>query len=107
MATKMADKMFGNSPKLGRDDEDGKVKVKKSDKSEDKEAVTEGGAESEGVDMESRHSMDRAEMHMKHQREHMMHKGGSKKEMHARHEDEHEAMHKRHEKEMGKGEEKK
>jgi len=57
--------------------------------------------------MEARHSMDRAEMHMKHQREHMMHKGGDKKEMHSRHADEHAAMHKRHEKEMGKGEEKK
>ena len=104
---KMSEKMYGNAPKLERDAEDGKVKVKKADKAEDKEAVTEGGAESEGANMEARHSMDRAEMHMKHQREHMMHKGGDKKEMHSRHADEHAAMHKRHEKEMGKGEKKK
>ena len=90
---KMADKMFGNSPKSERDPEDGKVKVKKSDKSEDKEAVTEGGAESEGADISGRHEM-----------EHMMHKGGDKKEMHARHEEELKMMHKRHEKEHGKGE---
>lgn len=102
--SKMADKMFGNSPKSERDHEDGKVKVKKADKAEDKEAVTEGGAESEGADVGARHSMDRAEMHMKHQREHMMHKGGDKHEMHARHEDDMKMLHKKHEKELGKGE---
>ena len=101
---KMADKMFGNSPKSERDPEDGKVKVKKSDKSEDKEAVTEGGAENEGADISGRHSMDRMSMHHKHEMEHMMHKGGHKKEMHARHEEELKMMHKRHEKEHGKGE---
>ena len=101
---KMADKMFGNSPKSERDPEDGKVKVKKSDKAEDKEAVTEGGAESESADVGGRHSMDRMAMHHKHEMEHMMHKGGGKKEMHGRHEEEMKMMHKRLEKEHGKGE---
>lgn len=106
--SEMSKKMYGNAPKLERDDEDGKVKVKKSDKSEDKEATTEGGAESEGVPMMARHHMERSEMHMKHQREHHMHdhgKHGDKKEMHKRQIEEHEMMHKRHEKEMGKDKE--
>lgn len=97
---KMANAMFGKSPKLERDEEDGKVKVKKADKPAE-EAATEGGAESEGADVDARHSMDRAEMHMKHQREHMMHKGGDKKEMHKRHLDEMKTMMAHHEKEMG------
>ena len=104
MATKQADKMYGNSPKSERDPEDGKVKVKRADKSEDKESVTEGGAESESADVGGRHSMYRMSMSHKHEMEHMMHKGGDKKEMHARHEEEMKMMHKRHEKESGKGE---
>ena len=101
---KMADKMFGNAPKLERDDADGKVKVKKSDKAEDKEAVTEGGAESEGAHVSGRHAMERMNMYHAHEHEHHAHKGGDKHEMHARHEEEMKMMHKRHEKEHGKGE---
>lgn len=103
MATKMADKMYGNAPKLERDDADGKVKIKKSEKpKEEKEGEAEGGEPgAEKNDVESRHTMDRAELHMKHQREHMMHKGGDKKEMNSRHLKEHEDMMKRHEKELG------
>ena len=105
--SKMSEKMFGNSPKSERDPEDGKVKVKKADKAKDEEAVTEGGAEGEGAHVTARHSMERAEMHMKHHREHHTHdmaKHGDKKELHARHEDELKMLHKKHEKELGKGE---
>lgn len=107
MASKLATKMYGEDgkgPRLERDEKSGNMAVKKSDKGADKEAVTEGGAESETADVGGRHSMDRMSMHHKHEMEHMMHKGGDKKEMHARHEEEMKMMHKRHEKEHGRGE---
>lgn len=102
--SKMSEKMYGSSPKMERDEEDGKVKVKKANKAE---ADTSGEAEDQGagqsVPMEVRHSMERHEMHHAHEREHHMHdmgKGGDKKEMHSRHLKQHEDMMKRHEKEM-------
>ena len=101
MATKQADKMYGNSPKSERDPEDGKVKVKKADKAEDKEAVTEGGAESEGANVDGRHAMERMNMYHAHEHEHHAHKGGDKHEMHVRHEDELKMLHKKHEIELG------
>ena len=100
--SKMSDKMYGHSPKMERDEEDGKVKVKKSGKVDEANDEAEDQGDGEAVPM--RHHMERAEMHMKHQREHMMHKGGSKKELHGRHEEEIKMLHKKHEKEHGKGE---
>jgi hypothetical protein len=99
--SKMSEKMYGSSPKMERDAEDGKVKVKKkSGKVDEANDEAEDQGDGEAVPMESRHAMDRLTMHHKHEHEHHAHKGGSKKEMHARHMAEHEAMMKRHEKEM-------
>lgn len=101
-----AERMYGDSPSLKRDEEDGKVKAKKPSEAEKKsEEVNSGtdGAERGSEDMNARHAMDRLSMHHKHEAEHHAHKGGDKKEMHKRHLSEHKAMHKRHEKEMGGG----
>lgn len=101
-----AEKMYGNSPSLKRDDEDGKVKAMKPSAEKKKADEVQGGtdgAEREPMheDMAARHAMDRLSMHHKHEAEHHAHKGGSKKEMHKRHLSEHKAMMKSHEKEMG------
>lgn len=101
---KMADKMFGNSPKMERDEESSKMVVKKKAMDKDKTGEAEDQGSGEQIPMESRHAMDRLSMHHKHEGEHMSHKGGDKKEMHKRHMEEHEAMMKRHDKEMGKKE---
>lgn len=96
-----SDKLYGESPKLERDDESGKVEVKKPAKAE---AEAEG-QETEGMPAPARHAMDRMSMFMKHENEHAMSdygKGGSKAEMMARHTEEMKAMVKRHEKEGGK-----
>lgn len=108
----MADKMYGNSPKLERE-EGGKMGVKR--KGAEKEEDT-AAAESEDRDgageplpVTVRHAMDRGHMHAKHETEHAMHdhgKHGNKHEMHSRHMEEHKSMLKRHEKEMGEGGEK-
>lgn len=111
-----SEKMYGDSPTLKRDEEDGKMKARKP--SEDKKKADEvqggtGGAEREGgekdgaVPHEVRHAMERHEMHGRHEREHMMHdhgEHGDKKEMHSRHEKEKRSMHTRHEGEMASGE---
>jgi hypothetical protein len=105
--SKMSEKMYGNSPKMERDEEDGKMKIKKSGKVDESNDEAEDQGDGEAVPMHARHHMERAEMHMKHQREHHMHdhaKHGDKKEIRARHEEEMKMMHKRHEKESGKGE---
>lgn len=102
-----SDRMYGDSPTLKRDEEDGKVKAKKPSESKKKADEVQGGtdgAEREGTheeDMMGRHAMDRLSMHHKHEAEHHAHKGGDKKEMHKRHLSEHKAMMKAHEKEMG------
>lgn len=103
MATEMAKKMFGNSPKMEREEKSGKMGVKRSGKvdEENDEAEDQGDGESMPI---ARHAMERMDMHHKHEREHHTHdmaKHGSKKEMHKRHIDEHESMMKRHEKEHG------
>ncbi len=104
--SKMADKMYGDSPKMERDEKSGNMAVKKKDKAMDKDKT--GEAEDQGtgqtVPMEVRHSMERHEMHHAQEREHHMHdmgKNGDKKEMHERHEKMMKDMHGRHEKEMG------
>ena len=105
---KMADKMYGSSPKMERDEKSGDMKVKK--KAAEKEGKdTTGEAEDKGSGQEvpmARHAMDRLSLHHKHENEHMAHKGGDKKEMHKRHQAEMASMHKSHEKEhtpeMGK-----
>lgn len=104
---KMADQMFGNSPKMERDEESGKVAIKKKVVDKDTTGEAEDQGSGEQIPMAARHGMERAEMHMNHQREHHMHdhgKHGDKKEMHDRHEKMMKEMHARHEKETGKKE---
>lgn len=105
---KMADKMYGNSPKMERDEESGNMAIKKKEK-EGKDMTGEGEDQGSGehVPVHARHAMERSEMHHTHMREHHMHdhgKHGDKKEMHERHEKMMKEMHARHEKEMGKKE---
>lgn len=101
--SKRTDKMYGNSPKMDRD-ETGKMDVKKHpDPKESKEAGTEGEVR-EGVPVHARHAMERLDMHHRHEHEHHTHdhgEHGDKKEMHERHLKEHRDMMKRHEKEDG------
>ncbi len=103
--SKQAEKMYGNSPKLERD-EKGDMAVKKKEASKDKDE--EGEAEDQGtgekVPMLARHSMERHSLHNEHEREHHMHDihgKGDKKEMHERHEKMFKEMHGRQEKELG------
>lgn len=101
-----ANKMYGDSPRLERE-ESGKVAVKKKTaEKEDKDTTGEGEDQGSGEQMPMmvRHSMERHEMNHAHEREHHMHdmgKHGDKKEMHERHEKMRKEMHSRHEKEMG------
>lgn len=95
-----AEKMYDKTPELKRDDESGKVGVKKS---EAKSARVSDGTE--GIPIHARHAMERRDVHHRHETEHMMHdhgSGGSKAELHARHLKEMGDMLKRHEKEIGK-----
>jgi hypothetical protein len=100
-----ADKMYGDSPKLERD-EGGKMGVKKKSmekKDDEAEGEDEAGT-GDHLPVMVRHSMERHEMNSSHEREHHMHdmgKHGDKKEMHDRHEKMRKDLHTRHEKEMG------
>lgn len=103
--SKMADKLYGDSPKLERD-EGGSMKIKKSEKKANKSEGEDIGS-GDSIPVTARHSMERMEMHHKHMRDQHTHdvgKHGDKKEMHSRHMAEVGAMYKRHEKEMGKEE---
>lgn len=95
------DKFYGNPPKAERGDE-GKMEVKKSEKT--KGSPTSDDAGTEGVPVEVRHGSERRDMHSRHTMEHAIadHAGKKdKKEMHKRHEGEMKSMHDRHEKELG------
>lgn len=96
--SKMSEKMYGSSPKMERDEADGKVKVKKSGKVDEANDMAEDQGDGEAVPM-ARHAMDRLAMHHKHENEHHAHRSGDKKEMHKRHQSEMASMHKMHEKE--------
>lgn len=97
-----SDKLYADGPALGRDEETGKVEVKKPTKPADN---GNGGATgTEGMAAPLRHAHERREMHHRHIGEHM--------QMHHRHEMEHAAhesaghghkgaLHERHEREMG------
>lgn len=103
--SKRTERMYKDSPSMERDEDSGKMDVKK--KPDHAEAVKDGteGVVREGVPTHARHHMERMEMHHKHQHEHHAHdhgKHGEKKEMHGRHQKEMSDMHKRHEKESGK-----
>ena len=103
---------YDESPEMKRDD-DGKMGVKKSEKTHHE---GKGKEESVASDLEvhSHHARDRREMkhrhikehmdmHAKHQHEHALHEhmgNGHKGEMHARHHSELKDLHGRHEKEM-------
>ena len=103
--------LYGNSPTSGRDEETGKVVVKKAEKAEVLPKVA-GGAEGGKGDlpMEARHAGERREMHHRHAAEHMAmhmrhetehaHAKGDKAAMHRRHETEYKDMGKRHSDEM-------
>lgn len=96
-------KMYSDSPKMERDDETGKVVVKR-EKGEAKGGKKEDMKEGAMGDAHARHAMDRLALHHKHENEHHAHKGGEKHEMHERHHSEMKAMHRGHEKEMASGE---
>ena len=100
---KQSEKMYGNAPKLERDEQDGKVKVKKSEEKAPEGKEANGGGE--GIEVLDRHSMERMDLHHKHQHEHHTHDHGKhpedKKELHARHEEEVKMLYKKHEKELG------
>ena len=101
--SKQSERMYGNSPKLERD-ESGSVKIKKSETKAPEGAEANGGGE--GVPVLVKHAAERAELHHKHEHEHHMHDLGKestdKKDLHEKHEREFSEMHERHEKELGK-----
>ena len=103
--SKIADKMFGNSPKMERDGEKMVVKKKAAEKEgKDTTGEAEDQGSGEAVPMMVRHAMERSDMHHAHERAHHMHdvgKHGDKKELHATHEKMMKDLHSRHEKEMG------
>lgn len=101
----MAKKLYGNSPKMERDEESGKMAVKKkaAAKDGDKKEGEDKDGSGQALPVTVRHSMERNDMHHSMEREHHMHdmgKQGSKEEMHSRHEKMMKEMHARHEKEM-------
>lgn len=82
--------------------EEGKAKVVKSPKKDNKES--DKGVSEEGYPIHVRQAHERVMMNAAHEHEHQMHdhhKQGDKAEVHARHETERKAMHTRHEKETG------
>jgi hypothetical protein len=104
-----SDKLYSKSPKLERDEETGKVKVKAAEAQEEAGAEGQDGSDAEMGAMDE-DAGERREMHMRHSHEHMMmhHRHemehdkskGSKEEVHKRHHEELKQMHKRHEDEM-------
>lgn len=70
-----ADKRYANSPKLARDDGDGKMKVTKPEKKTATDASgTEGsdrGAADGMKEMMDKHAMERLQLHQKHETEYM------------------------------------
>lgn len=103
--SKMSEKMYGNSPKMERE-ESGKMAVKKKVAEKDGKDMTGEGEDKgsgEAVPMAARHMMERSDMHGRHEKEHALHdhgKHGDKHGMHERHRTEMASMHKAHEKEM-------
>lgn len=100
-----AEKMYKNSPKLERDEKDGKVKsVKPTPKEKEAARVgdgTEGMAMHENLHPMARHAVERHQMHSRHEMDHSMHPSHEdKKAMHARHLKEKTDMYKKHEKEL-------
>lgn len=97
-----SEKMYKNTPKMERGDEDGKMKISKGEKETARENDdTASIATEDGVAPNMRHAMERTMMHHRHETEHTMHdngKTGDKKEMHSRHIKEITDMQKRHEK---------
>lgn len=85
-----SNKLYKDSPKLERDDESGKVGIKKPTKADGENIGTEGDAipGSEGDMPIDVHQAERNEVGKKHVQE--------LKDMHKRHDAEFEAMHKRH-----------
>ena len=98
----IAKKMYDSTPTMERDEESGKMKVKKAEKK-----VEEADAqikEDQGIPAYLRHSIERREVHNRHETEHMVgdHGKESKEELHKRHQEEIKMLHKKHEKELAK-----
>ena len=93
--------LYDESPSIKH--EEGKAKVVKAPKSENKES--DKGVSDEGYPVHAKHSMERHLMHAKHEMEHGMHDhqhgASGKEEVHTRHEKERKEMNTRHEKEAG------
>lgn len=97
--TARSDRMYKNSPKIGKD-ENGKAKLTKGDGKE--QEASPAAAESDSSPAHARHAIDRMALHGKHEQEHFAHdhgKAGAKAELHKRHLKEVSDMMKRHEKE--------
>lgn len=104
----MHKKLYKDSPEMKRDDEDGKMKVKKQTPAEKSSSETNAGTDGiqahEGLPPHVRHVHERRDMHGRHEMEHAVEDAGKnsdKKKMHERHLEEIKAMYKRHEKEDG------
>lgn len=105
----MAKKMYGSSPKMERDEESGKMAVKKkvATKEDDKKEGEDKDGSGQSLPVTVRHQMERADMHNTMEREHAMTdhaKITDKKDMHERHSKMMSDLIRRHEKEMGKKE---
>ena len=107
----MKDKMYKNSPKLGRSESGGMEVTRHQDTHMEKHGGTAGTEEAiphhvrhahERHSMHAKHVHEKMQMHGRHEHEHHMagEGGHDKHEMHGRHVAEHEAMHKQQEKEM-------
>lgn len=98
------EKMYGDSPRLERDKDSGKVEAKKPSKAEAVSTGTDGMAvsvrqASERREMHHRHVKEHLDLHNRHQTEHA-HGGEALPALHERHENEYREMHKRHHAEL-------
>jgi hypothetical protein len=103
--SKMADKLYGNSPKMKRDEKSGDMVIEKkaAKKMEDKKESENESGSGNDLPMTARHSIERMNMHHQHQHEHHTHDHaghGDKHEMHERHLKMLKEMMKRHEHEL-------
>lgn len=104
-----SEKMYKDSPEMKRDEESGKMEVKKPTKAD----AIDAGVDhmninvrhpAERREMKHKHMAEHLAMHSKHEMEHAHHdgKGGSKEMLHDRHEKEHKEMNSSHEAEFKK-----
>lgn len=97
----MSEKLYKDSPEMKRDDESGKMSVKKKEKGEPTEAEKESARVSDGtagMPVHERHGMERADMIKRHEAEHKALGDAERADVHARHSKEYSDMLKRHDK---------